>query len=82
MAQAPFLDDGGGFLGESSFTDFASLNIYQRLESLVLDVNVGRRVIVVPHADDDAEKHRQNGHGQFLFGLSCGDYGVSLLHLQ
>jgi hypothetical protein len=39
---------------------------------LVLDVYVGRRMVVVPHTDDDAEKHRQNRLGQFLLVCLAG----------
>ncbi len=56
MAQAPFLDEGGGFVWNTPLADLSDPNIHQCFEPLVLDVYMGRWMVVVPHADNDTEK--------------------------
>lgn len=41
--------------------DVASHYIHERLMSLILDVNVRRRVIIVIHANIDAEEYEMTG---------------------
>ena len=69
MAQAPFLNDAGSLVGEPSRSDLACPNIDERLKPLVSRVDVWRRMVVVPHAHDDAKKDGEDGHRQ-LFNQS------------
>jgi hypothetical protein len=46
---------------------FASGNVNQGLKALVLGMNVRWRMIVVPHADDDAKEDGEGWHGNFSY---------------
>ena len=56
MHQTLFPDDGGHFSGKGFFADFPCLNFYQCLKSLIFHMDVRQRMIVVLHANNDAEE--------------------------
>ena len=60
--RTPFLDDGGDFARQITFADAASGNFDQSLKSLVCHMNVRWRMVVVPHADDDAKEDGEGWH--------------------
>ena len=61
--QAPFLEDGGCFLRQSPLADLPGPNFDEGFETLVLDMDVRRRRIVMPHAHDDAKENGEDRHG-------------------
>lgn len=52
--------------GFSPWTDLAVLDPNERLEALVGGVEVGRRMLVMVHADDDAEEEGDGGHSGYV----------------
>ena len=53
--KAPFLHDGGYFTWQLTLQHLASLHGHQGFKALVFSVDVEWWVVVVPHADGDAE---------------------------
>jgi hypothetical protein len=70
MGNAPFLHDAGYFTWQLALKHLARLHGHQRFKTLVFSVNVGWRMIVVPHADDDAEEAGDGWYEKFYALLS------------
>ena len=62
VPEAPFLDNHCGHFGQLSLHDLTCLNADLRNETLILDMHVRWRMVVVPHADNHAKKDRENRH--------------------
>ena len=62
MSMAPVLDDGSDFAGEFTFDDRAGFDVDEGLKALVLDMDVRRGVVVMPHAHNDAEENGEDWH--------------------
>lgn len=60
--KAPFLHDGGYFTWQLTLQHLSSLHGHQGFKALVFSVDVDWRVVIVPHADDDAEEAGDGGH--------------------
>ena len=67
MYQTPLFDDGSHFARQASLAHLARGDIHQCLKTLVFSVDVGRRMIVMPHADDDSEEDGKCWHGEVIF---------------
>ena len=78
VAQAPFLNDASRLIGESPRRNLACPNIDKRLKPLVSRVDMWRRMVVVPHAHDDAKKDGKDGHKQ-PFNRSVGRVRSTIL---
>lgn len=62
MLLCPVLYDARSFGGKMAFEDFSCFDGDKRLESLVLGMEMGGRVVRVIHADIDAEEVGNNWH--------------------
>ena len=62
MLKTPFLDNRCSSFGQLSLHDLSCLNTDLRDETLIFDMHMGRRMIVVPHANNHAKKDRENRH--------------------
>ena len=56
VGNTPFLHDGGYFTRQLTLQHLASLHGHQGFKTLVFSVDVDWRVVIVPHANDDAEE--------------------------
>lgn len=73
MGETLFLYDSGHLARQFPLGDLASWYGNQRLETLILHVEMGWWVIIMPHPHDNTEEYRQNGHGQlFLERMELG----------
>lgn len=62
MVQRPLPDEARGFFWETAMDYVTRRDGDERLKSLVAGVKMGRRVIVMIHADHDAEKDGDDRH--------------------
>lgn len=62
MVQRPLANEAGGLRRQGAVDDFAVLDPDEGLEALICGVEVGRRMLVMVHADDDAEEEGNDGH--------------------
>ena len=56
MRHTPLFDDTRDFSGKLALSNQTRFHLHQRFKSLVLRMDMNGRVVVMPHADDDAEK--------------------------
>src|SRR5687767_11295291 len=63
MVEAPLRDDRGDAAWQAPFEKCSVLESHERLVPLIGNMDVGRRVICVVHADRHAEERRDDGHG-------------------
>lgn len=62
MVQRPLTDEAGRLAGKGAVDDLAVRYGDEGLEALIGGVEVGRRMLVMIHTDDDAEEERNDGH--------------------
>ena len=65
MFQAPLFNKRPSLGWQVAPRYISSHDIDQCFEALILHMYVRRRVIIVPHADDNAEKDGENRHALF-----------------
>lgn len=63
MVQRPLTDEAGGLVRQGTMDDLAVGNPHESLEALIGRVEMGRRMIVMVHANDDAEEEGDDRHG-------------------
>ncbi len=66
MVQRPLPDESCGLGREGAVDDLAVLDPDEGFEALIGGVEVGRRMLVMIHADDDAEEEGDDGHSPFV----------------
>ena len=62
VGKAPFFHDSGYFTWQLTLQHLASLHGHQRFKALIFSVDVDWRVVIVPHADEDAEEAGDGWH--------------------
>ncbi len=62
VTQTPLLDDCSRFLWQTPLGNFSSTDLDKGLKALIFDMYVGWRMIIVPHAHNDAEEDGNNWH--------------------
>jgi len=63
MPQTPILHQGRSTPWQAPKRDLSGPDVHERLEPLIMHMDVRWRVIVVPHPYDDTEKHGYHWHG-------------------
>ena len=66
MFQAPLPHNRCRLTRQLTTKDIARFNAHLRHKTLILNMHMGRRMIVVPHAHDHAKEDRKNRHQVLL----------------